>query len=89
MALGKCVISTPLSNSLPSPIIGGEFMSLNEYLCIVEPNVNDISKSVVFIISHPEYQRILSSNLIMFWKEYGTPIASLRLLGIHRDGFNN
>lgn len=87
MALGKCVVSTTLSNNLPSPINGGKFL-FNNYLCVVEPQKNDIIEIVKYIISHPEYRRKLSMNLLKYWQEYGTPVASLRLLGIQRDGCN-
>lgn len=82
MALGKCVVSTSLSNNLPTPI-DDEFV-LNNYMCFVELNEKDIYKTVQYIISHPEYQQKLSMNLLKYWKEYGTPIASLRLLGIQK-----
>ena len=81
MALGKCIVSTSLSNSLPR-FDNPRDIGLNNYMCLVKPNKNEMSKAIKHIISHPEYRQHLSVNILEYWQDNGTPVASLRLLGI-------
>lgn len=79
MALGKAVISTPLSNDLPAPLIHGEQIHLVE-----EPTRQALKDSIIQLLDDAAYRHHLGSNLRRYWEQYGTPEASLRLMGITR-----
>lgn len=76
LALGKCIISTPLSNDLPAPLIHGE------HIHYVEPTQEAIEKAIQYILSHPEYRKHLEEGAKSYWQQYGTPVKSLELLGL-------
>lgn len=76
LALGKCIISTPLSNDLPAPLLHGE------HIHFVDNNQDAMLEAIHYIISHPEYRIKLENGARRYWSEYGTPIQALRLLGI-------
>lgn len=84
MALGKCIISTSLSNSLPcySDPCDSAF---NIFMCFVKPDKKEMAEAIQYIISHPDYRQKLSENILQYWQDNGTPVASLRLLGIHNS----
>jgi glycosyltransferase involved in cell wall biosynthesis len=76
LAMGKCIISTELSNDLPYPLEHG----VNIHF--VENSEIAIKEAVEYIMSHPEYQRKLEQGTREYWEKYGTPEASIKLLGI-------
>lgn len=76
LAMGKCIISTPLSNSLPAPLLHGV------HIHYVENDEEAMKEAIDYILSHPEYKRKLELGAQAYWKEYGSPEATLRLLGI-------
>lgn len=76
LALGKCIISTPLSNDLPYPLEHG----VNIHF--VEDSEPQIREAVDYILSHPDYRHKLERGARAYWKQWGTPMASLKLLGI-------
>lgn len=76
LALGKCIISTPLFNDLPHPLEHG----VNIHY--VENSYDSIYNAVKYISEHPEYRVKLERGAIEYWESYGTPIKSLGLLGI-------
>lgn len=76
LALGKCIISTPLSNDLPAPLEHGV------HIHYVEPNEESIREAVEYIVSHKEYRKTLERNAKAYWDRYGTPEQSLHLLGL-------
>ena len=76
MALGKAIVSTPLSNDLPAPLLHGE------HIHIVENSQEAMREAVSFILTHPDYRQRLETNIQSYWQQYGTPEASLHLLGI-------
>lgn len=76
LALGKCIISTPLSNDLPAPLEHGI------HIHYVEPTQEAITEAIQYIFSHPEYRKKLETNAKKYWEQYGTPIKSLELLGL-------
>ena len=76
MALGKAIVSTPLSNDLPAPLLHGE------HIHIVENSQEAMCEAVSFILTHPDYRQRLETNIQSYWQQYGTPEASLHLLGI-------
>ena len=76
MAMGACVLSTPLSNDLPAPLLHGE------HIHIVENSQEAMEDAIRYILTHPEYNMKLRTNLRAYWQKYGTPEASLTLLGV-------
>ena len=76
LAMGKCIISTKLSNDLPTPLIHGE------HIHYVENTEEAMKKALEYILSHPEYKKHLEKGATEYWEKYGTPIKSLNLLGI-------
>ena len=76
MAMGKAIVSTPLSNDLPAPFEHGK------HFHVVENSVESMKEAVEFIVSHPDYRKKLEKATREYWEQYGTPTASLRLLGI-------
>ena len=78
LAMGKCIVSTKLSNDLPVPLEHGKNIHF------VENSQEAMKESVKYIIDHPEYRMMLEQGARSYWEAYGTPVASLRLLGIER-----
>lgn len=76
LALGKCIISTKLSNDLPYPLAHG----VNIHF--VEETEEAMREAIEYILSHPEYRHKLEHGAREYWEKYGSPEASLRLLGI-------
>ena len=76
LALGKAIISTPLSNDLPSPIVHGENIH------IVENDEAEIKKAILLIVNDDVYRHKLEKGARAYWEKYGTPVKSLELLGI-------
>ena len=76
LALGKCIISTPLSNDLPAPLEHGV------HIHYVEPNEESIKEAVEYILSHKEYRKTLERNAKAYWDKYGASEQSLHLLGV-------
>lgn len=76
LALGKCIVSTKLSNDLPYPLEHG----INIHF--VEDNEESMREAVEYILTHPDYRHKLEKGARAYWEKYGTPEASLRLLGI-------
>ena len=74
LALGKCILSTPLSNDLPAPLVHGE------HIHIVEPTEDAITEAVKYILANPDYRHILERNAKAYWEQYGTPEQSLNRL---------
>lgn len=78
LAMGKCIISTKLSNDLPAPLEHGK------HIHYVEDNVQSIKDAIEYIQANPEYRRRLEMGASDYWNKYGNPIESLNLLGINR-----
>ena len=78
MALGKAIISTPLYNDLPEPLVHGTHYHL------IDRSVEGLRETVRYIMQHPDYRKHLEHNIADYWQRYGTPTASLALLGITR-----
>lgn len=78
LALGKAIISTPLSNDLPAPLTHG----VNIHF--VDDDIDSIREAITYIINHPDYKERLERGARAYWASYGTPDKSLELIGIHR-----
>lgn len=76
LALGKCIISTKLSNDLPYPLEHGKNIHF------VENTEEAMREAIEYILAHPEYRHKLEKGARAYWEQYGTPEASLKLLGI-------
>lgn len=74
LAMGKCIVSTSLSNNLPSPLEHGKNIHF------VENSQESIQAAVKYIVSHPDYRKQLEQGAKGYWEQYGTPEASLRIL---------
>lgn len=78
LALGKAIISTPLSNDLPAPLTHG----VNIHF--VEDDIDSLREAINYIIENPGYKEQLEQGARAYWASYGTPEKSLELMGIHR-----
>lgn len=67
LALGKAIISTPLTRELPSPLIHGH------HLHFVKPQYDDIKKAVSFIVENTDYRLKLEKNAYHYYKEHLSP----------------
>ncbi len=76
LALGKAIISTPLKNDLPEPLIHG----INIHY--VDNNIDAIRESILFILKNDNYRTKLENGSSQYWQKLGTPERSLELLGI-------
>ncbi len=76
LAMGKCIVSTKLSNDLPAPLEHGK------HIHFVENSKEAMKEAIKYIIDHPDYRMRLEQGARTYWETYGTPIASLKLLGI-------
>ena len=78
LALGKAIISTPLSNDLPVPLTHG----VNIHF--VEDDIDSMRAAIQYIIGNPDYKERLEQGASAYWASYGTPEKSLELMGIHQ-----
>lgn len=79
LALGKCIVSTKLSNDLPYPLEHGKNIHF------VEDTEKSMREAIEYILAHPDYRHKLERGAKEYWEKYGTPEASLRLLGIEKN----
>jgi hypothetical protein len=75
LALGKAIITTPLSNDLPKPLIHGTHVHV-----IPDSSTESIREAVVYILENSSYRKHLESNARKYWEDYGTPEMALQLL---------
>lgn len=78
LALGKAIISTPLSNDLPAPLTHG----VNIHF--VEDDIDSMREAITYIIENPDYKEKLERGARTYWASFGTPEKSLELIGIHK-----
>lgn len=76
LALGKCIVSTKLSNDLPYPLEHG----VNIHF--VEDREDAMHEAIEYIMLHPDYRHQLEQGARAYWEKYGSPEAGLKLLGI-------
>jgi|ERR1035437_2136828 glycosyltransferase involved in cell wall biosynthesis len=65
-ALGKAIISSPLSNDMPVPLIHGENIHFVE-------NSYDIQEAVEMIIENKEYRLKLEKGAFDYWQKFLSP----------------
>lgn len=78
LAMGKCIVSTELSNDLPVPLEHGKNIHF------VENNQEAMKEAVAYIIDHPDYREMLEEGARAYWEQYGSPVASLKRLGVEK-----
>lgn len=74
MALGKAIVSLPLVNDLPEPLVHGENIHF------VENNVEAIKEAILKIKNDDDYRAKLEKGAREYWEKYGTSTKSLELL---------
>lgn len=74
MALGKAIVSLPLVNDLPEPLVHGENIHF------VENNVKAIKEAILKIKNDDDYRAKLEKGAREYWEKYGTSTKSLELL---------
>lgn len=74
LALGKAIISTPLSNELPAPLEHGK------HLHIVSGGEEAIREAITLLLNNPGYRATLARNARNYYQTYGSPGASVRRL---------
>ena len=85
MALGKCIISTPISNELPTPIEYSDKTDkawMSEYFYIVDKNKQSMKDAIEYLKNNSQHREMMESRVAKYWENNGTPIASLKRLGI-------
>lgn len=76
LAMGKAILSTPLNNDLPAPLEQGK------HIHYVENSYEAVKEGVQYLLKNDEYRKTLERGACEYWQKYGTPVASLNLLGI-------
>ena len=74
MALGKAIISTPLTNELPAPLIHGE------HIHVVSGETDDIVRAIKLLINDVDYRKILERNAHAYYRKYASPAQSVKRL---------
>jgi hypothetical protein len=77
LALGKAIISTPLSNDLPEPLVHGENIH------IISNDKKEMEDAIHLLVKDKAYRNKLERGARAYYLRNVTPIASLALLGIH------
>jgi glycosyltransferase involved in cell wall biosynthesis len=79
LALGKAIISTPLYNDLPEPLIHEE----NVHFVTDEPE--DIKEAILRIYKDKKYREKISEGAYQYYLRNGTPLRALELMGIKAE----
>ena len=75
LCMGKAIISTPLSNDLPAPLIHGESIHIVN-------NQQELIEAIRIINENEPYRMKLEKNARIYYEKYVSPEAAIRLLGI-------
>jgi hypothetical protein len=75
LCMGKAIVSTPLSNDLPEPLIHGENIFLIE-------DVSQLERVIYLMNNDTELRIRLEKNARIYFEKYVSPQASIRLLGL-------
>jgi len=75
LCMGKAIISTPLSNDLPAPLIHGESIHIVN-------NQQELIEAIRIINENEPYRMKLGKNARIYYEKYVSPEAAIRLLGI-------
>ncbi len=75
LCMGKAIISTPLSNELPSKLVHGEHIHFVN-------NKDEMKEAVLKINSDINYRTKLENNARKYYENFVSPESSIKLLGI-------
>ena len=75
LCMGKAIISTPLSNDLPAPLIHGDSIHIVN-------NQQELIEAIRLINQDEKYRMKLEKAARDYYEKYVSPEASIRLLGI-------
>lgn len=73
LAMGKAIISSPLSNELPEPMIHGKNIHFVS-------NVNEMQNSISLLLSENSYRKILEDGARDYYLKFGSPKAVINNL---------
>ena len=76
LALGKAIISTPLSNDLPEPLVHGENIHL------ISNDKKEMEDAIHLLVGDKIYRNKLEQGARAYYLRNATPAMSLALLGI-------
>lgn len=78
LAMGKAIITTPLSNDLPNPLVD------RKHFVVVE-NEEDIKRAIVELIENKKFRKSLETNAKNYWMQYCSPEAVMRYILSYND----
>jgi glycosyltransferase involved in cell wall biosynthesis len=67
LCMGKAIISTPLSNNLPFPLVHGKNIHF------VEENLESIKTAIDYLLKNPDYVKRLEKGALEYWNNFGAP----------------
>lgn len=82
LAMGKAIISTPLSNNLPKSMVHGENIHFIS-------NKNELEESIFLLVSDNSYRKKLETGAKNYYLEYGCPRKVVENLTGKRTVANN
>lgn len=74
LAMGKAIISTPLSNELPAPLVH------KEHIYIVDGSKESIQEALDELLTNPTLRHTLEQNAYAYYQTYVSPTASIKRL---------
>ena len=74
LAMGKAIISTPLSNNLPAPLEHGA------HIHYVDGSEESIRDAVTYIAENQRYRKKLEGGAKAYWEQWGKPSAVFQSL---------
>jgi glycosyltransferase involved in cell wall biosynthesis len=74
LCLGKAIISTPLSNDLPAPMIHGESVHFIK-------DMSELPDAILLLNENKEYRSRLEKGAREYYEKYVSPAAVIKLLG--------
>jgi hypothetical protein len=73
LAMGKAILSTPISNMLPAPLEHGRNIH-------IVSNESEMREGVMLLLKDRSYRERLSEGARQYYRAYATPSASIRLI---------
>jgi glycosyltransferase involved in cell wall biosynthesis len=74
LALGKCIISVPIFNDLPQPLIHGENIHF------IENTEQAMEEAINYISHNPEYAEYLGKGAYKYWLEVASPDQTIKTI---------
>lgn len=82
LAMGKAIISTPLSNNLPENMVHGKNIHFIS-------NKNELEDAILFLVSDNSYRKKLETGAKNYYLEYGCPQKVIENLTGKKSAANN